>query len=1403
MPTTTYTDSPMLRSLLVGTLAALGLVWSAAAGGAAASCAPSPKGPEAYLLQARRLYPTAAWCGLTNSLVDAFLDPTATVADRPVPQGRIRWHHVPGMRNVRDIGGWNGLPTGRVFRGSEPDCLPIEQVGEKRFHRLGVTEAGLRTMREELRIRTDLDLRAASECPHPDVSALGVRLVRVPLGAYLGAFTATNQYAQALRVFAARGNYPIYFHCWGGADRTGTLAYLVEGLCGVSEADLAVDYELTSFARVFGLRRRTGTPHPETGRPECAFPAFVARLKDYPGGTMAEKIAAYMERTLGLAKAEIAAIRNNVMGEGTSVPDVRETVVRLDDLTSARIWASAKDGKTPFVLTPLVGETDWTEGKAGYLQAGAYETWNETAFTLTAKGDGRFFVGLSAPHNVRRLYPEVAWTDISIAGAGRQENLDFAHGLTFWGVNTKDAPRIETVAGRRALVVRADRGRYRGLDLKAGDTVTVRAKFRLMGPSAAPARQRPLDVSAAVNAPVPEGVALPCAKRDFIGIYVKTPDPAAHGGAQCVRFRNRAVQPGAAAVTLLDGAAEPSRYLYLLLSSRYTKGPDLATVAVTYADGTADTLAITKGRELADWSHTLNGDACQTVFSANGENGTRHFMLARVVLDERKAPVKIALATAENSNLSLYGATLTSADWKPVRAENVTFRLGGEWRLPDMPGRDIVAGSALDLSGQIDFAPCGTYGRVVQRDGRLCFEKRPDRPLRFFGNHSSSQWVCDWEPDADRYCEQMRRVGCNAIRLSIHRLGCDWWDERADCLRRHPHADGFFRDDRIDNFLRFVAAFNRHGIYFLMGSGGGPQEIEAMMAGDAESLEYYRQFTIRLLNRRNPYTGNLVKDEPCLLGWEFANEQSVQHVQHIVAEVPNPDAPRSSFHPVQAKYAARVRTLVKPRWEAFLKKKYGDGWARHAAYPKRYTEKTPNALDFQLFSQELMEAQIRFYRDVMKEAGWDRPTMWGNYDKILRTTETRVKTGMATEVNNYHSFLADDGHGPQVSSATDGMAAFRDIAGAAIPGQPVVVTEYNDCQHNRYCHEMGLAAGAVAALQGWDAFFLHNSTVLTDGLTAPPSFNMNDGLVIANHFSMRASTFLAACLYGRGDAVTSPHTVTLDYTKAFMGTLSSTSYPDPQQLRAVMLCGVRVDWPEYGATPGYKADLSFPGFGNDTAGTYEFLLAQASDSKARTAVLEAMVARMRAAGVLGPANRTDVRRGVYESDTGELLVESALPRMRVATQRSEAVSLPANGAYRAGCLEIVRTKNNATFAAVAVDGRPLAASGRIVVVMDGESGIDGAVKTPDLVRFVGYRTKEGRARMQGRKIGRANVAQVRLRNARGGRFTLYPLSVNGIRRAPAKVTRAGDALAFTLDTTEAALPDGLTPFFELVAEDGP
>ena len=40
----------------------------------------------------------------------------------------------------------------------------------------------------------------------------------------------------------------IYFHCTHGADRTGTIAYLIEALLGVDESDRITDYELTTLA---------------------------------------------------------------------------------------------------------------------------------------------------------------------------------------------------------------------------------------------------------------------------------------------------------------------------------------------------------------------------------------------------------------------------------------------------------------------------------------------------------------------------------------------------------------------------------------------------------------------------------------------------------------------------------------------------------------------------------------------------------------------------------------------------------------------------------------------------------------------------------------------------------------------------------------------------------------------------------------------------------------------------------------------------------------------------------------------------------------------------------------------------------------------------------------------------
>jgi len=48
------------------------------------------------------------------------------------------------------------------------------------------------------------------------------------------------------KLFADKKNYPIVFHCIAGADRTGTLAYILCGLVGVTEDNLRKDWEVTA-----------------------------------------------------------------------------------------------------------------------------------------------------------------------------------------------------------------------------------------------------------------------------------------------------------------------------------------------------------------------------------------------------------------------------------------------------------------------------------------------------------------------------------------------------------------------------------------------------------------------------------------------------------------------------------------------------------------------------------------------------------------------------------------------------------------------------------------------------------------------------------------------------------------------------------------------------------------------------------------------------------------------------------------------------------------------------------------------------------------------------------------------------------------------------------------------------
>ncbi|MCR5351830.1 MAG: tyrosine-protein phosphatase [Bacteroidales bacterium] len=159
-----------------------------------------------------------------------------------IPVGPLRM--IEGISdNVRDLGGWKveggHIAYGRVYRGAQLSTRMPDSGKDIFLHQLGIS--------------VDLDLRGIKRIEARVGQAIeGTVYLKLPVEKNLGRGTGNTQelYQQAIRSiigWLGEGRN-IYFHCAGGADRTGSLAFLIEALLGVSESDLSKDYELTTFA---------------------------------------------------------------------------------------------------------------------------------------------------------------------------------------------------------------------------------------------------------------------------------------------------------------------------------------------------------------------------------------------------------------------------------------------------------------------------------------------------------------------------------------------------------------------------------------------------------------------------------------------------------------------------------------------------------------------------------------------------------------------------------------------------------------------------------------------------------------------------------------------------------------------------------------------------------------------------------------------------------------------------------------------------------------------------------------------------------------------------------------------------------------------------------------------------
>ena len=206
---------------------------------------------------------------------------TANKAGTLTALDRLRWYNTtsaptasgetyPRGKNCRDLGGWacdgGTIKYGMLVRGGEPNPadreLMVDKIGIKTEVQLSPVSEQADGYKKTSAWGIDWagnDTESSSVYTLNDSKALWKKLLEPIMDSVIHA-------------------KPVYFHCGVGADRTGMIASALEGILGVSRADIDMEYELTNFST--GWQSLTGGIY--RSRTYTAYKAIMTQQSNIP-----------------------------------------------------------------------------------------------------------------------------------------------------------------------------------------------------------------------------------------------------------------------------------------------------------------------------------------------------------------------------------------------------------------------------------------------------------------------------------------------------------------------------------------------------------------------------------------------------------------------------------------------------------------------------------------------------------------------------------------------------------------------------------------------------------------------------------------------------------------------------------------------------------------------------------------------------------------------------------------------------------------------------------------------------------------------------------------------------------------------------------------------------------------
>ena len=843
------------------------------------------------------------------------------------------------------------------------------------------------------------------------------------------------------------------------------------------------------------------------------------------------------------------------------------------------------------------------------------------------------------------------------------------------------------------------------------------------------------------------------------------------------------------AETEFAGIEASGKFLYVLhFVSNSKDGDKIGTLEIEGAGGKKAAFPIEAGKNVFDYARASANADCISVAPWQKFGQTYTACVSKFPIPDGFGNIAKLAFTPESGAATwvLLGANISERDVAFPKTWNYTTRADDVWKpMPEKYAPPAAPGSVLDLTSLNPKETAGDRGRVIiNKKGRLAFEKSPDIPVKFLIHIGGDFKEMSNQKEAAAYAAKLRQNGYNMVRLSPDRD-----------LMRGAKADGELNEKTLDLLFYYISELKKNGIYIefdAMASGIGysvgdswdPREkrnFKYSIYSDDKVKKNWVTGTKKILTTVNPYTGTKLAEDPQLALVIGFNELEFGLSKH------------------------GTYTELREEWIKFLKRKYrndfqklSEAWKDNIpggaadfdslpAFDRSEGNKlNQRSRDINEFITKLERDMLKWFKRQFRAMGFEGPVTNFNMGKSMRNILSR-KNADYVAMNNYHAhpsnFIDMGSRISQQSSVGEGINISRAFAATKEHGVPYVITEHGHVFWNKYRYEQGFAIGAHSALQGFDGITCFANPVTAKD-TPPAVYPFNN----APDVTIRSQEFLTALMFLRGDVAESEYEAVIKINEKDIYKSDSYEYGmDARQSRLSLLTKMSVE-----SSPRYKPAENEIAF--DRLGGSSLILHKAygniADTQHSDFDLTSAVEEMRKRGMLSKSNRTDVSKGIFESSTEEIYIDTPRKYMTVNTPRLQGMSAPAGETAKLSDVEVIYTQRNSNVTIAAVDGlKPIKEARRFALVISPNSlNSEMSFTDEDMVSLI--------------NIGKPPVLvetgkyKVALSTPHWKQMRLWALNMDGSRLQELSLKKSDGRIEAEIDTSKLPIP---CVFFELSA----